>query len=64
MGLDETFDRLLATPLIGAVQGDLPAGVRAFSYRSHRIYYRIIDDDVLILRILHHARSDARSWLS
>ncbi|MFC3308037.1 type II toxin-antitoxin system RelE/ParE family toxin [Blastomonas aquatica] len=30
--------------------------MRSFGYKSHRIYFRGADDEVLIVRILHHAR--------
>ena len=61
-GLDAIFTMLCQRPHVGAPEADLERGVRGFAYRSHRIYYRIIGDTIVIIRVLHHAR-DARRWV-
>jgi toxin ParE1/3/4 len=55
-GLRGAFDRLLEFPLIGPVYPDVNPEVRFLLYRSHRIFYRIEGDLVLIVRVLHKHR--------
>jgi len=55
-GLREVFRLLRERPLAGALDERLGKGVRGFHYRSHRIYYVPTSNEVLIIRILHHAR--------
>jgi toxin ParE1/3/4 len=55
-GLRGAFDRLLEFPLIGPVFPDIEPEVRVFLQRSHRIFYRIEGDIVLIVRVLHKHR--------
>lgn len=52
---DETFSLLSQHPLAGATADDIRPGLRRISHRQHRIFYRIVDDTVRILRVLHHA---------
>lgn len=60
-GLRERFALLRSRPLIGLDEADLGIGLRSLGYRSHRVYYRVETDTVLIVRILHHARDVPRS---
>ena len=60
VGLRGTFDRLLEYPLIGPVYAGVKPEMRVFLYRSHRIFYQLDGDLVLIVRILHKWR-DARA---
>jgi len=60
-GLGAVFATLREHPLIGAAQDELGEGLPGFAYRSHRVYYRADGDDVLIVRILHHARDAMRA---
>ncbi len=53
--LGEAFDLLSRHPLAGVAADDIRPGLRRFSHRRHRIFYRLVDDKVRILRILHHA---------
>ena len=61
-GLDAVFAMLSQRPHVGALEEDLDTGIRGFAYRSHRIYYRVADDAIIVVRVLHHAR-DARRWI-
>lgn len=54
-GLSNAFERIRERPLLGVARDDLGTGVRAFGYRSHRIYYDVTASSVDILRILHQA---------
>jgi toxin ParE1/3/4 len=58
LGLRRTFDRLLEYPFIGAVYPNVTPEMRVILYRSHRIFYRVDDDIVLIVRILHTKRDE------
>lgn len=61
-GLRAIFDLLEARPMVGGVEQDLGINVRSFGYRSHRIYYRLEGNDLLVIRVLHHARDVAGAF--
>lgn len=60
-GLKGIFDLLEARPLAG-VEDRVFENLRSFRYRSHRIYYRLEGDILLVVRILHHARDVAGAF--
>jgi len=60
-GLRHVISLLRRRPAAGVVEDDLGEGMRGFTYRSHRIYYRLDAEGVLIVRILHHARDAMRA---
>jgi toxin ParE1/3/4 len=62
-GFREVFDVLRRHPEIGARRRELGRGVRTIAHRSHRIFYEVEGEVVLILRIFHHARDVKRSLL-
>lgn len=55
-GLRQAFDRLLEFPFIGPVYPDVTPEIRVLLHWSHRIFYRIEDDTVLIVRVLNKRR--------
>lgn len=55
-GLRSAFQRAFDRPLAGKPEFDLWPDMRSVGYRSHRIYYRPLDNGVLIVRVMHHAR--------
>ena len=61
-GFHLAFARLADFPMAGPELPDYGVGIRCLKRGSHRIFYRMNGDDVLILRILHHAR-EAKSSL-
>lgn len=63
-GLRKVFRLLREQPFAGAAEDDLGVGIRGFAYRAHRIYYQVDGggDEVLIVRILHHARHAAAAF--
>jgi len=61
-GFDEAFARLGDFPSAGPAMSGLGEGVRCLIHRSHRIFYRLDEDGVLVVRILHHSQ-DARRHL-
>lgn len=62
LGFDEAFDLLETHPFAGPAEPDYGAGMRCLNHRSHRIFYTIVDETILIVRVLHHAQ-DARRHL-
>jgi toxin ParE1/3/4 len=60
-GLEIACERLREFPELAAVYPRLRPAVRCLIYRSHRIFYRVNEDSVLILRILHHRRDAKRA---
>lgn len=59
-GLRNAFERLLEFPFMGTIYPDVTPEVRVILHRSHRVFYRIESDKVLVVRILHKMR-DART---
>lgn len=55
LGFDEAFDLLSEHPLAGAAYPNLGTGMRCLTHRRHRLLYRVEEDVVLIVRIVHHA---------
>jgi toxin ParE1/3/4 len=62
-GLLEAFAFLCEHPRAGQVDQDSGLGLRRWRYRQHRIFYRVADDVLLVVRIFHVA-ADAVRWLS
>ena len=61
LGLRDVLALTAAQPLIGIAEHDLGAEMRSFAYRSHRIYFRLDQTGILVVRILHHARDIPRA---
>ena len=58
-GFDHVLALLERNPAIGPVSDIVGRSVRSFGYKSHRIYYRIEGEDVVVARILHSAQDAA-----
>lgn len=56
----EVLDRLGDFPRIGEARPDYGIGIRCIVHKSHRILYRLTEDQVVIARILHHSRDVPR----
>ncbi|MDQ4420721.1 type II toxin-antitoxin system RelE/ParE family toxin [Sphingobium sp. DEHP117] len=56
-GFWELFALLRTHPFAGPLTPDLGKQVRCLTHRRHRIFYRVTREQVLILRIIHHARN-------
>ena len=52
---DEAFALLRRHPFAGVAADDIRVGLRRLTHRQHRIFYRLVDGKVRILRVLHHA---------
>ena len=61
-GFNEVFALLADHPRAGAERPEVRRAIRCFVHRRHRIFYRFRSNDVLIVRVLHHAQ-DARRML-
>lgn len=61
-GFDKAFVLLRDHPQAGAAAAGQGKAYRCLAHRKHRIFYRVENEKVLIVRILHHAR-DAKGML-
>ncbi|MBA4763118.1 type II toxin-antitoxin system RelE/ParE family toxin [Sphingomonas sp.] len=53
----DSFDQISEMPLAGSDQAEVSPGLRKWRSGSHNIFYRVREDVVLIVRVLH-ARMD------
>jgi toxin ParE1/3/4 len=56
-GLELACEVLREFPEMAAVYPRVRPAMRCLIYRSHRIFYRTDEEQVLVVRVLHHARS-------
>lgn len=61
-GLNETFAFLCEHPEAGQIDEESGLGLRRWKYRQHRIFYRVQERTLLIVRVFHVA-ADAVRWL-
>jgi toxin ParE1/3/4 len=59
---DLRFNRLIAYPQIGMAHPELKEGLRSIPHGSHRIYYSVDGDALIVRRIMHKSR-DVKRWL-
>ncbi|MCA1924197.1 type II toxin-antitoxin system RelE/ParE family toxin [Buttiauxella noackiae] len=52
--MEDVLESVVRSPFIGREYPEIDEGVRRIDYCLHAIFYRIRDDDIFILRILHH----------
>jgi toxin ParE1/3/4 len=52
-GFGRSFDLIRQHPFAGAIHAELRPPIRSLSYGSHRIFYDVREDDVVVRRILH-----------
>jgi toxin ParE1/3/4 len=57
LGLAETCALLARRPEIGRTRPDLGPDLRSFTHRHYLILYRVTEDAVEIIRIVHGARN-------
>jgi toxin ParE1/3/4 len=55
--IDAKCERLARSPLIGRARPELRPDLRSFPYGAYLILYRVIDDGVEIVRVVHAARN-------
>ncbi len=54
--LDETCVRLAEQPGMGRARPEIRSDLRSFPVGKYVILYRVVDDGVLIVRVVHGAR--------
>ena len=59
---EKTFHLLAEHPRIGILHADFDPPIHSISNGSHRLYYDIIAEEVIVQTILHKA-TDAKRWL-
>jgi toxin ParE1/3/4 len=57
---EKSFELLRRHPEAGQVDEQSRHHLRRFLHKSHRIFYRLGDDAVLIVRVFHHSRDVGR----
>lgn len=50
------FANLVSNPRIGKNRNEIRPGLKSFSKSSHIVFYRILNDRIRIVRILHGSR--------
>ncbi|ESQ88462.1 hypothetical protein ABAC460_15630 [Asticcacaulis sp. AC460] len=56
------FELLAQMPFSGRKVAHIHSDTRSFPHESHVIYYEVVDSDVVIIRILHHAQDPLRQF--
>ena len=51
--IDQVFHALAKNPVMGRACDEVREGYRKFPHGSHVIYYKQVDSDALLVRILH-----------
>ncbi len=51
--ISDVIDRIAATPNIGSDRSHISSGLRKSASGVHHIYYRVVGDTVVIVRVLH-----------
>lgn len=59
---EESFALLREHPRAGAIHPTIEPPIRSLSHRSHRIFYDVEGDVVVVVRVLHKAM-DVERWL-
>ena len=54
-GFNDAFALISDHPLIGAIHDRVRPPIHSLPHGSHRIYYDIVEDRVIVRRILHKA---------
>ena len=55
-GLELACELLREFPEMAAIYPRVRPEIRCLIYRSHRIFYRVDEEQVLVVRVLHHTR--------
>lgn len=61
--IEAGFNLLAKSPEIGMPRSDFMENLRSFPIKRYVIFYRLIEDGVEIVRVLHGARDIARLFL-
>lgn len=58
--LDQAIHGLISFPFRGEAQDDISFGLRGLLVELHVIYYRVTDQSIIIVRVLHQNMDAAR----
>lgn|SRR5690606_5373632 len=59
--LERVFRLLTDHPLAGSDFSETSPGLRLFPARGHRIFYRVVERTIEIVRVLHHSRDAGKT---
>lgn len=62
LGLTDAFAFLCEFPEAGQIDEDSDLGLRRWRHRQHRVFYKVEQDALLIVRVFH-VSADAVRWL-
>ncbi len=62
-GFDGVFTKLVNNPKLGKEREEIREGLRSLLKEKHVVFYRILDNRIRIVRILHGSR-DLRTFLT
>ncbi len=54
--IEEIFQNLIVNPQIGKKRDEIKKGLYSFPKDNHIIFYRILDNHIRIVRVLHGSR--------
>ncbi len=54
--IEEVFQNLIINPQIGKKRDEIKQGLYSFPKDNHIIFYRILDNHIRIVRVLHGSR--------
>jgi toxin ParE1/3/4 len=60
--LQTAMERISEHPLLGKSRDEIKAGYRSFHAASHIIFYRKLDEGILVVRILHQSMDVERRF--
>ena len=56
MEMNNTISLLAHSPLLGTTRDHLERGLRVILHHPYAIYYRVTEQEITIVRVLHSAR--------
>ena len=62
-GLDTVFESLVKNPEIGRKRNELRLGLYSLTEQEHIIFYRIVDEYIRIVRVLHGHKDIPRNFM-
>lgn len=54
--IEEVFQNLLINPELGKIRNEIKEGLYSFPKDNHFIFYRILENHIRIVRVLHGSR--------
>ena len=54
--IEEVFQSLLTNPELGKTRNEIKIGLHSFATDNHIIFYRILENHIQIVRVLHGSR--------